>query len=105
MAQYDLLETLTYAYLLYTHEQFTSVRRGPIINMVPKIFLGEGNGNSLQYSCLENPTDRGAWKATVHWVTRVRHNLATKPLKIFLRFHPSLSPHFTLVTFLNSKCF
>ena len=27
---------------------------------------GEGNGNSLQYYCLENPKDRGAWKATVH---------------------------------------
>ena len=29
---------------------------------------GEGNGNPLQYSCLENPMDRGAWKATVHGV-------------------------------------
>ncbi|MCH3754006.1 hypothetical protein LZB89_09000, partial [Campylobacter coli] len=28
---------------------------------------GEGNGNPLQYSCLENPMDRGAWWATVHW--------------------------------------
>ena len=27
---------------------------------------GEGNGNSLQYSCLENPTVTGAWQATVH---------------------------------------
>ena len=27
---------------------------------------GEGNGNPLQYSCLENPTDRGAWRAAVH---------------------------------------
>ena len=27
---------------------------------------GEGNGNPLQYSCLENPIDRGAWEATVH---------------------------------------
>ena len=27
---------------------------------------GVGNGNPLQYSCLENPTDRGAWWATVH---------------------------------------
>ena len=27
--------------------------------------LGEGNGNSLQYSCLENPVDRGAWQTTV----------------------------------------
>ena len=30
--------------------------------------LGEGNGNPLQYSCLENSTDRGAWWATVHGV-------------------------------------
>jgi len=30
---------------------------------------GEGNGYSLQYSCLENPMDRGAWWATVHRVT------------------------------------
>ena len=29
---------------------------------------GEGNGNPLQYSCLENPMDRGAWRATVHTV-------------------------------------
>ena len=40
---------------------------------------GEGNGNPLQYSCLENPMDRGAWRATVHGVARVRHDLATKP--------------------------
>ena len=31
---------------------------------------GEGNGSSLQYSCLENPMDRGAWQATVHGVTK-----------------------------------
>ena len=39
----------------------------------------EGNGNPLQHPCLENPMDRGAWQTTVHRVTRVRHNLATKP--------------------------
>ena len=39
----------------------------------------EGNGNPLQYFCLENPRDRGAWQATVHWVTRVRNNLVTQP--------------------------
>ena len=32
---------------------------------------GEGNGNPLQYSCLENPIDRGAWQATVHGVARL----------------------------------
>ena len=31
---------------------------------------GEGNSNPLQYSCLENPMDRGAWRATVHGVTK-----------------------------------
>ena len=36
------------------------------------------NGNPLQYSCLENPMDRGAWQARVHGVTKVKHDLATK---------------------------
>ena len=40
---------------------------------------GEVNGNPLQYSCLENPMDRGAWRATVHGITRVGHDLVTKP--------------------------
>ena len=35
-------------------------------------------GNPLQYSCLENPMDRGAWQARVHGVTEVKHDLATK---------------------------
>ena len=39
----------------------------------------EGNGNPLQCSCLENPMDRGAWQATVCEVTRVGHDLVTKP--------------------------
>ena len=38
---------------------------------------GGGNGNPLQYSCLENSMDREAWWATVH-VVAVRHNLAIK---------------------------
>ena len=48
-------------------------------------FVG-GDGNPLQYSCLGNPMDRGARKATVHGVTRDRHNLVTKspPPKIYL---------------------
>ena len=31
---------------------------------------GEGNGNPLQYSYLENPMDRGTWQTVVHWVTK-----------------------------------
>ena len=39
---------------------------------------GEGKGNPLQYSCLENPMDRGVWRATVRWVAKAGHDLATK---------------------------
>ena len=37
---------------------------------------GEGNGNALQYSCLENPMDGGAWWATVHGVAKSRTRLS-----------------------------
>ena len=36
----------------------------------PAFYVGEGNGNPLQYSCLENPMDRGTWQAAVHEVTK-----------------------------------
>ena len=38
---------------------------------------GEGNGNPLQYSCLENPMDRGAWWATVHRVAELDTTVVT----------------------------
>ena len=38
-------------------------------------FPGGGYGNPLQYSCLENPMDRGAWQATVHRVAQSRTQL------------------------------
>ena len=37
---------------------------------------GEGNGNPLHYPCLENPMDRGAWRATVHGVSKSRTRLS-----------------------------
>ena len=51
---------------------------------------GEGNGNPLQYSCLENPIDRGAWQATVHWVAKNQTE----------RLHF----HFTFRSLLNLSC-
>ena len=45
---------------------------------------GGGNDNPLQYSCLENPMDRGDWQATVHGVARVGHDLVTNPPKAYL---------------------
>ena len=40
------------------------------------IFPGEENGNSLQYSCLEKPMDRGAWRATAHGTTNSQTRLS-----------------------------
>ena len=39
---------------------------------------GEGNGNPLQYSCLENPMDRDAWHATVHGIAKSQRQLSDK---------------------------
>ena len=44
---------------------------------------GEGNGNPLQYSCLENPMDGGAWWATVHRSQRVGHDWTTSLLFLY----------------------
>ena len=45
--------------------------------------IGEGNGTPLQYSCLENPMDRGAWKAAVHGVAEGQ----TRPSGFTFTFH------------------
>jgi hypothetical protein len=44
----------------------------------------EGNGNPLQYSCLGNPIDRGAWQATVHGVTKEGQDIATKQQQLLM---------------------
>ena len=38
-------------------------------------FSGGGHGNPLQYSCLENPMDRGAWPTTVHGIAKIQTRL------------------------------
>ena len=47
---------------------------------------GEGNGNPLQYSCLENPMDGGAWWATVHGVAKSRTRLSDFTFFHFMGF-------------------
>ena len=51
--------------------------------------LGEGNGNPLQYSCLENPRDRGAWWAAVYGVAQSQTRLkqlssSSRAVEVFL---------------------
>ena len=60
---------------------------------------GEGSGNPLQYSCLENPMDRRAWWATVHWITE---SDTTERLHFHFIFSKT---HFFLDFFLSSIIF
>ena len=60
-----------------------SVLLNRTVNLV--ISIGEGNGAPLQYSCLENPMDGGAWRASVHGVAEGRTRLSD------FTFHFSLS--------------
>ena len=55
---------------------------------------GKGHGNPLQYSCLENPMDRGAWRATVHGVAKsltAHTHIIFSPL-IFWKGSPNRDP-------------
>ena len=47
-----------------------------LFNMLSSFVIGEGNGTPLQYSCLENPMDGGAWWAAVHGVAKSRTQLS-----------------------------
>ena len=62
-------------------------------------YFGEGNGKPLQYSCLENSMDRGAWQVTVHAVARVGHDLVTKPPLVMNVTH-LLNPYIIIGTLL-----
>ena len=61
--------------------------------------LGDGSGNPLQYSCLESPMDRGAWRATVRgvaksqtWLKQVSTHVSVRTLRFHCR-----GPGFSLV--------
>ena len=47
-----------------------------------RIYVEEGNGNPLQYSCLGSPMDREAWQAAVHRVSKSQTDLVTKSHKL-----------------------
>ena len=48
---------------------------------------GEGNGNPLQYSCLENPMEGGAWQATVHGIAKSQTQLSDFTFFLSIRIH------------------
>ena len=58
---------------------YWATREVPIIMVFfyISLYIGEGNGNPLQYSCLENSMDRGAWQGMVHGLQRAGHDWTT----------------------------
>ena len=54
--------------IVLTRQAFVGKAMSLLFNMLSRLIIGEGNGNPLQYSCLENSMDGGAWWATVHGV-------------------------------------
>ena len=67
--------------------------------LIPELgrFPGGKNGSPLQYSCLENTMDRGAWWATVHRGHRVRHDYTTEHgWELHVEFNYLLQDHFLL---------
>ena len=56
-----------------------SASNAGVLGLIPGLGRspGEGNGNLLQYSCLENSIDRGAWWATIHGVKKATNTLST----------------------------
>ena len=63
-------------YLLAPHLPLLPTLKIRLQLLSPALLLGEGNGNPLQYSCLENPMDGGAWWATVHGVAKSQTQLS-----------------------------
>ena len=65
------------AKLIDTEQRFIAVKGGTwgMVEM-SRDSQREGNGNPLQYSCLENPMDKGAWWATVHGVAKSQTRLS-----------------------------
>ena len=80
--QARVLERVAIAFSDFPMSQFfasglVNVDKGLPVSIYP--YMGEGNGTPLQYSCLENPMDGGAWKAEVHGVTKSRTRLSNFP--------------------------
>ena len=69
-------------------------RRSGDVDLIPGPgrSLREGNGNTLQYSCLENPIDRGVWKATVHGIAKSWTWLSYRVLKKVFKPHRHFKP-------------
>ena len=75
--------------------------RDPSTNPGSERFSGEGNGNTFQYSCLENSMDRGAWKSTVHGISKSRHNWSKNTFTLIYIMHSKMI-HYVVFTWFST---
>ena len=84
--------------LILVTNLWIKVRSSMMYNQEINTWLGEGNGTPLQYSCLENPMDGGAWWAALHGVAKSR----TWPSHFTFTFHFHVTS-LSLFTFMHWK--
>ena len=77
-------------------DPMTGARQTPLSMEFSRQEYWEGNGNPLQYSCRENPMDRGAWWSTVHGVTKSQTQLtfSTYSKRYEIRSYSGFDLHF-----------
>ena len=75
MVQLSHPYTATGKTITLTTQTFVGRVMSLLFNMLSRLIIREGNGNPLQYSCLENTMDGGAWWAAVHGVAKSRTRL------------------------------
>ena len=69
-----------------------------LFNALSSLVVGEGDGTLLQYSCLENPMDGGAWWAAVHGVTKSRTRLSDFTFTVhFHALEKEMATHFSVL--------
>ena len=68
--------TLVFLFVLILLSHWLLSLIGRIRHYIKNQYWFKGNGNPLQYSCLENPVDGEAWYATVHWVAKSQTRLS-----------------------------
>ena len=84
-------------------ESICQCRRHGFNPWVGKTPPRRGNGTPLQYSCLGNPMGKGTWRATVHEVVRVGHDLATKQQQLIFSLTEALFPHNLIIYWTSLK--
>ena len=66
-------------------------------------YVGEGHGSPLQYSCLENPMARGAWRATIHGAAKSQTQLKQLSTHSGVSYHTSSTPSFMIPGVTSNK--